>query len=75
MKISGSILFRTRNVSDKIFGKNHNTFNSLNDELNPICHSLPLFGAQHILHVSRIRVNGQYLSENSVVYEINNLII
>jgi hypothetical protein len=31
-------------------------FNSLNAELNPICHLLALLGAHHILHVSRIRV-------------------
>jgi hypothetical protein len=31
--------------------------NSLNAELNPICHLLALLGAHHILHVSRIRVN------------------
>jgi len=31
--------------------------NSLNVELNPICHLLALLGAHHILHVSRIRVN------------------
>jgi len=30
--------------------------NPLNAELNPICHLLALLGAQHILHVSRIRV-------------------
>jgi hypothetical protein len=30
-------------------------FNSLNDELNPICHLLTS-GAHHILHLSRIRV-------------------
>jgi len=30
--------------------------NLLNAELNPICHLLALLGAQHILHVSRIRV-------------------
>jgi hypothetical protein len=29
---------------------------SLNTKLNPICHLLALFGAHHILHVSRIRV-------------------
>jgi len=28
-------------------------------KLNPICHLLPLLGAHHILHVSRIRVNAQ----------------
>jgi len=32
-------------------------FNTLNAELNPICHLLALLGARHILHVSRIRVN------------------
>ena len=32
--------------------------NPLNAELNPICHLLALLGAHHILHVSRIRVNG-----------------
>jgi len=26
----------------------------LNVELNPICHLLALFGAHHILHVSRL---------------------
>jgi hypothetical protein len=31
--------------------------NRLKAELNPICHLLPLLGAHHILHVSRIRVN------------------
>jgi len=30
--------------------------NTLNTELNPICHLLALLGAHHILHVSRIRV-------------------
>jgi hypothetical protein len=31
-------------------------FNSSNAELNPICYLLPLLGAHHILHVSRIRL-------------------
>jgi hypothetical protein len=34
-------------------------FNPLNAELNPICHLLALLGADHILHVSRVRVNGR----------------
>ena len=34
----------------------HWRVNPLNAELNPICHLLALFGAHHILHVSRIRV-------------------
>jgi hypothetical protein len=36
------------------------SFNSLNAELNPICHLLALLGAHHILHVSRIRVKGRF---------------
>ena len=32
--------------------------NPLNAELNPICHLLELLGAHHIIHVSRMRVNG-----------------
>ena len=32
--------------------------NPLNAELNSICHLLVLLGAHHILHVSRVRVNG-----------------
>ena len=37
------------------------TFNPLNAELNSICHLLELIGAQHILRVSRVRVNLQVL--------------
>jgi hypothetical protein len=33
------------------------SFNPINAELNLICPLLALFGAHHILHVSRIRVN------------------
>jgi hypothetical protein len=32
-------------------------FNSLNTELNSICHLLALLEAHHILHVNRIKVN------------------
>jgi hypothetical protein len=32
--------------------------NPLNAKLNPICHLLALLGAHHILHVSRLKVNG-----------------
>jgi len=32
------------------------SFNTLNAELNPICHLLALLGTHHILHVGRIRV-------------------
>ena len=34
-----------------------NCVNPLNAELNPICYLLALLGANHFLHVSRIRVN------------------
>ena len=33
-----------------------NYINPLKPELNPICYLLALLGAQHFLHVSRIRV-------------------
>ena len=36
-------------------------FNPLNTELNPICHLLALLEAHHILHISRIRVNSDYM--------------
>jgi len=36
----------------------NSTFNPLNAELNPIYHRLALLGAQHIFHVSGLRVNG-----------------
>ena len=36
--------------------------NSLNAELNPICHLLALLGDHHILHVSRIRVKLIYFN-------------
>jgi len=35
--------------------------NSLKAELNPICHLLALWGAHHILHISRIRVNYTFI--------------
>ena len=39
-------------------------FNSLNAELNPICHLLALVVAHHILHVSRARVESLMASLN-----------
>jgi len=36
-------------------------FNTLNSQLNPICHLLALLGAHHILHVSRVRVKHFFL--------------
>jgi len=36
-------------------------FNHLNAELNPICHLLSLLGADHIFHISGLRVNNTYL--------------
>ena len=45
-------------------------FNTLNAELNPICHLLALLGAHHILHISRINVNGQFITHslNTALY-------
>jgi hypothetical protein len=48
--------------------------NPLNDELNPICYLLALLGAQHFLHVSRIRVKSLNLKLlMSYIYDISNL--
>jgi hypothetical protein len=40
----------------KYFRHLYAEFNPLNAESNPICPLLALFGAHHILHVSRLRV-------------------
>jgi hypothetical protein len=42
---------------EEIMARMGGSFNLLNAELNPICHSLALLGAHPILHISRIRVN------------------
>jgi len=54
-KFTGSC--RKRNV-EELYDLNSlaNNINLSNAELNPIRHLLALFGAHHILHVSRIRV-------------------
>jgi len=46
----------------------------LNAELNPICHVLGLLGAHHILHVSRIRINGVNLDSNQHHRGLNSLL-
>jgi hypothetical protein len=38
--------------------------NALKAELKPICHLLALLGAHHILHVSRKRVNCEFIGYN-----------
>jgi hypothetical protein len=43
------------------------TFNSLNAELNPICHLLALLGAHLIFHINRIRVKAKGLPESSTL--------
>ena len=45
-------------------------FNSLNSELNPICHLLALLGARHILHVSGIRVNKISIFNNYILQAV-----
>jgi hypothetical protein len=44
-------LFKKENLSAALW------FNPLNAKLNPLCHLLALLRTNHILHVSRIRVN------------------
>jgi len=41
--------------------------NPFNTELNPICHSLALLGAHHILHISRIRVKKVFVLYRNLV--------
>ena len=49
--------------------------NPLNAELNPICHLLALFGAHHILHVSRIRVNlPLFILQHNVIHKVKMVI-
>jgi len=65
-------------VAKRIFGPagsptTRSSLNPLNAKLNPICHLLALFGAHHILHISRIRVNStplyRYLHSLSVLVD------
>ena len=49
-------------------------FNSLNAELNPICHLLALLGVHHILHVSRIMVKGHFNPLNAEINPIYHLL-
>jgi hypothetical protein len=49
-------------IIHRVFTSDHLSFNPSNAELNPICHLLALLGAHHILQVSRIRVNNDYLT-------------
>jgi hypothetical protein len=49
---------QTRHVVQPSYGlSQHASINPLNANWNTICQLLALFGARHILHVSRIRVN------------------
>jgi len=43
-------------VMNQLYVQLEDRFNSLNAELNPICHLLALLGVHHILHISTIRV-------------------
>jgi hypothetical protein len=40
--------------------------NTLNAELNPICHLLALLGTHPILHISRIRIKGILVAGQSL---------
>jgi hypothetical protein len=52
MKVKvGTFIFRS-------YFRSQSRVNPLNAELNIICHLVALLGAHHILHVSRVRVNG-----------------
>jgi hypothetical protein len=42
----------------RTYSRSQRRIKPLNAELNPICHLVALVGAHHILHISRVRVNG-----------------
>jgi len=50
-------------------------FNPLNAELNLICPLLTLFGAHHILHVSRERVNAIDFFSQTIIMHFGELAI
>jgi len=50
------------------------TLDPLNAELNLTCHLLALFGAHHILHVSRIRVKFTYAPLQVANFIINTVL-
>jgi hypothetical protein len=51
------VQFRSMKLGIHVYVYIKSHLNSLNAELNPICHLLSLLGAHHIFHVSKIRVN------------------
>jgi hypothetical protein len=57
--VNNYILEASLNKGTDSVAKSHDGLhiNTLNAELNPICHLLALLGAHTIFHVSRIRVN------------------
>jgi len=57
----------TENVHIMLFCKYQ--INPLDAKLNPICYLLALFGAHHILHISRIRVNRNWRSGSHIVFQ------
>jgi hypothetical protein len=54
-------------VREKRNVKEGDQFNSLNAELNPVCHLLALLGAHHILHVSRVRVKDMGINDKMIL--------
>jgi len=59
--VGKSLCMWASNRTNEILGRTDDTFfpsyfNPLNPKLNPICYLLPLLGAHHFLHVSRIMV-------------------
>ena len=47
----------------------YTVINSLNAELNPICHLLALVWAYHILHVSREGLNTDYVHISKYIFQ------
>jgi hypothetical protein len=61
MQIVSICWFRRKDLTiAQTYVNDFDIFNPLNAKLNLICHLLALLGAQHIFHVSGLRVNGYY---------------
>ena len=60
-EITPNTLYENPGASTNIHTGSENRLSPLNAELNPICHLLALLEAHHILHVSRVSVNGKHI--------------
>ena len=74
LKLGNACYHSVQNRLSSSFLSKNVKINPLNAELNPICHLLALLEAHHILHVSRIRVNGHFNPLNAGLNPICHLL-